>query len=159
MTTLESNAIKNELESFLNLGVDDQLEFLWYVYEDVGSSITPAAPGTAGEEIAQGLFNQVKDKSHEEQLQIQRDIASKKDTQISREYGALGENTKLVFWYILAQGMENGTIVPMPDDYEMDEKGKNLFAQIQKMEYEEQITFLREAVMPMGAEAKQGAEI
>ena len=159
MTTLQSNAVKNELESFFNLSVDDQLAFLWYVYEGIGSSITPAAPGTAGEDIAEGLFNQVKDKSHEEQLQIQRDIAGKKDTQISREYGSLGENTKLLFWYILAQGMEEETIVPMPDDYEMAEKGKNLLAQVQKMEYEKQITFLREAVMPMGAEAKSGAGI
>lgn len=151
--------INQALDLLSKLSIDDQLAFLWFVYTDMGTAITPAAPGTAGEDIAGGLYNQVKEKSHEEQLQIQRDIANKKDTVISREYGSLGENTKLLFWYLLAQGMENGEIVPMPENYEMAQEGKQLLAKIFGMEYEEQITFLREAVIPMGAAPKQGAEV
>jgi hypothetical protein len=55
--------------------------------------------------------------------------------------------------------MENGEIVPMPEDYEMASEGKQLLAKVFGMEYEEQITFLREAVMPMGAAPKQGTEV
>jgi hypothetical protein len=141
------------------LSVDDQLGLLWFVYTKIGSSVTPAAPGAAGSEIAQGLFNQVKELSHEEQLQVQRDIVSNADTLISREYGSLSPETKLAFWYFLAQGMENGTIIPVPPDYELPQEGKDLLARIESMDFQQQIDFLRGAVLPMGAEAKGGAEI
>jgi hypothetical protein len=146
-------------QAFKGLNVDDQLGLLWFVYTRLGSSITPAAPGASGSEIAQGLFNQVKELPHEQQLQVMRDIASNANTLISREYGSLSPETKLAFWYFLAQGMENGTIIPMPPDYELPQQGKNLLMQIESMEFNEQIDFLRGAVLPMGAEARGGAEI
>jgi hypothetical protein len=105
------------------------------------------------------LFNQVKELSHEEQLQVQRDIAGKKNTRFSRQYGSLSPETKLAFWYLLAQGMENGTIIPMPPDYELPQKGKDLLARIEGLEFNQQIDFLRGAVLPMGAEAAEGSEI
>jgi hypothetical protein len=55
--------------------------------------------------------------------------------------------------------MENGTIIPMPPDYELPQEGKDLLAQIEAMDFQQQIDFLRGAVLPMGAEAKGGAEI
>jgi len=146
-------------QAFKGLNVDDQLGLLWFVYTRLGSSITPAAPGASGSEIAQGLFNQVKELPHEQQLQVMRDIASNANTLISREYGSLSPETKLAFWYFLAQGMENGTIIPMPPDYELPQQGKNLLMQIESMDFNEQIDFLRGAVLPMGAEARGGAEI
>ena len=146
-------------EALKSLSVDDQLGLLWFVYTKLGSSITPAAPGASGSDIAQGLFNQVKALPHQEQLQVQRDIASKANTQISREYGSLSPETKLAFWYFLAQGMENGTIIPMPPDYELPQEGKDLLAQIEAMEFQQQIDFLRGAVLVMGAEPAGGAEI
>lgn len=145
--------------AFKGLDVDTQLALLWFVYTKLGTSITPAAPGASGSDIAQGLFNQVKELPHEEQLQVQRDIASNADTLISREYGSLSPETKLAFWYFLAQGMENGTIIPMPPGYELAQEGKDLLAQIESMEFSQQIDFLRGAVLPMGAEPKAGAEI
>jgi len=158
-TTNDVSAYDQGKEAFKSLSVDDQLALLWFVYTEIGRSVTPAAPGAAGSEIAQGLFNQVKELSHEEQLQVQRDIASNADTLISREYGSLSPETKLAFWYFLAQGMENGTIIPMPPNYEFPQEGKDLLEQIKAMEFSQQIDFLRGAVLPMGAEAKGGAEI
>jgi hypothetical protein len=159
MTSTTISSYDQGKQAFKGLNVDDQLGLLWFVYTKLGSSITPAAPGAAGSEIAQGLFNQVKELSHEQQLQVMRDIASNVDTLISREYGSLSPETKLAFWYFLAQGMENGTIIPMPPDYELPQEGKDLLAQIESMEFNQQIDFLRGAVLPMGAEARGGAEI
>ncbi len=159
MTSTTISSYDQGKEAFKGLSVDDQLGLLWFVYTKIGSSITPAAPGAAGSEIAQGLFNQVKELSHEEQLQVQRDIVSNADTLISREYGSLSPETKLAFWYFLAQGMENGTIIPVPPDYELPQEGKDLLARIESMDFQQQIDFLRGAVLPMGAEAKGGAEI
>ena len=153
--------IREHVKAFQSLNVDEQLALFWFIYKEIGGSITPAAPGasTASPEIAEGLFNQVKELSHEQQLQVQRDLINKVDTLISREYGSLGDTTKLLFWYRLSQGMENGTIIPIPDDYQLSSESKALFGRIQGLEFEQQITLFRDYVSPMGAQAKAGAEI
>jgi hypothetical protein len=146
-------------QAFRSLNVDDQLAFLWFVYTKMGDSITPAAPGRAGEDIAAGLYEQVKVLSHDEQLQVQRDLLTNADTTIGREYGSLSDNTKLLFWYRLAQGMESATIVPMPPNYELKGEAKELLAALESAEFEQQITFLRDIVEPTGAQPRPGAEI
>ena len=159
MTFTTTGSYDKGKEALKGLNVDDQLGLLWFVYTKMGKSITPAAPGASGSEIAEGLFNQVKELSHEEQLQVQRDIATNANTQISRQYGSLSPETKLAFWYFLAQGMDNGTIIPMPPNYELPQEGKDLLSQIEGMDFQQQIDFLRGAVLPMGAEAAPGSDI
>ncbi|MBD2678240.1 MULTISPECIES: orange carotenoid protein N-terminal domain-containing protein [Nostoc] len=153
--------IRQHVEAWRQLNVDEQLGLFWFIYKEIGKSITPAAPGasTASSEIAEGLFNQVKELSHEQQLQIQRDLINKVDTQISREYGSLGDTTKLLFWYLLSQGMDNRTVIPVPGDYRLSSGSQALFSRIQALPFEQQITLFRDYVAPMGAEAKPGAEI
>jgi hypothetical protein len=153
------DGVDRGLEAFRSLNVDEQLALLWFVYTKMGDSITPAAPGRAGEDIAASLFDRVKALSHEEQLQVQRDLLSNADTEISREYGSLSANTKLLFWYRLAQGMESATIVPMPPNYELNAQAKDLLSALEKAEFEQQITFLRDVVEPTGARPRAGAEI
>jgi len=153
--------IRQHVEAWQQLNVDEQLGLFWFIYKEIGKSITPAAPGasTASSEIAEGLFNQVKELSHQQQLQIQRDLINKVDTQISRQYGSLGDTTKVLFWYLLAQGMDNGTVIPVPGDYQLSSGSQALFSRIQALPFEQQITLFRDYVAPMGAEAKAGAEI
>lgn len=151
--------VSNALSAYQNLSVDEKLAFLWYVYTKMGESVTPAAPGAAGFDIAQGLFNQVKEKSFEEQLDIQRKIISNQDSVFSREYGSLSENTKLLFWYQLAQGMEAGTIVPMPEDYQPSGGVEQLLPKVEAMDFEQQITFLRDAVIGGGTDPKPGTAV
>lgn len=155
-TTSAYDKGKAEIQS---LSVDDQLGLLWFVYTEMGKSITPAAPGAAGSEIAQGLFEQVKPLPKEEQLQVMRDIASKANTEISRMYGSMSPETKLAFWYFLAVGMDEGTIIPVPSDYKLPEAGNALLAKIKGMDFQQQIDFLRGTVLEMGAEAAPGAGI
>jgi hypothetical protein len=163
MTYTQTNdpAIRESVQSWQNLDVDQQLALFWFIYEEVGDSITPAAPNasTVSPEIAEGLFNQVKELTHEQQLQVQRDLINKVDTQNSREYGSLSDTTKLLFWYRLAQGMENSTIIPMPSDYQLSSEAKTLFDKIKALAFDKQLNLFRDYVSPMGAEAKAGAEI
>ena len=158
-STAADQNVSGALGSYSNLSTDQKLALLWYVYTKMGTSVTPAAPGAAADEIAQGLFDQVKELSFEEQLEVQRNIIENKDNLISREYGSLSENTKLYFWYRLAQGMEAGTIVPMPDNYEPSGSVTELLSQIESMEFEQQITFLRDAVIKGGAQPNSGASV
>lgn len=157
--TAAVNNPQEAVKQISRLSTDDQLALLWFVYEKMGDSITPAAPGSASPDIARGLFNQVKEKSQNEQLQIQRDLVNQVDNVISREYGSLSANSKLAFWYYLAQGMEDGTIIPMPDDYDFPEQGRQLLAALETMDFEQQITVLRNTVIDMGTGAKSGAEV
>ena len=136
------------------LSTDQQLTLLWYIYKEVGKSITPAAPGasTAAPAIAEGLFKQVLEMSHDEQLQVQRDLVNQTDSVISREYGALSNTTKLLFWYLLAQGMDRNEIIPMPDKYTLEPQSAECLAQLQALDYSEQITVLRDFVSALGTE-------
>ncbi|AUB41237.1 Ketosteroid isomerase-related protein [Nostoc flagelliforme CCNUN1] len=160
-TQTSDPTIREHVQAWQQLDVDQQLALFWFIYKEMGKSITPAAPGasTVSPEIAEGLFNQVKELSHEQQLQVQRDLINKVDTQISREYGSLGDTTKLLFWYRLSQGMDTGTIIPVPSDYELPSESQQLLGRIQGLEFEQQITLFRDYVSPLGAEAKPGAEI
>jgi Orange carotenoid protein, N-terminal len=157
-SNLDTN-LEQAFNAFGNLSVDDKLALLWFIYTKMGSSITPAAPGAAGDEIAEGLYKQVKELSHQEQLEVQRNLFEGKNTLISREYGSLSDNTKLLFWYRLAQGMDDGTIVPMPENYELSGTTEQLLSQIEAMEFQQQITFLRETVSAAGSEPNAGAAI
>lgn len=163
MTFTQSNdqAISQSVKAFQNLDVDEQLGLFYFIYKEMGNSITPAAPGasTVGTDIAEGLFNQVKELSHEEQLQVQRDLINKTDTQYSRMYGSLGETTKLLFWYRLAQGMDNATIIPLPSNYQLSSPGQELLNQIKGIDFQQQITLFRDYVAPMGTEPAKGAEV
>ena len=161
MTFTNDPTISQAVKAFQSLDVDEQLGLFWFIYKEMGGAVTPAAPGasTVSPAIAEGLFNQVKEKSHEEQLQIQRDLIQGKDTQVSREYGSLGDTTKLLFWYLLAQGMDSATIIPMPPGYELSSQAQELLNQIKGMQFDQQMTLFRDYVSPMGAEAKEGSEI
>jgi hypothetical protein len=146
------------LQSWRNLDVDQQLALFYFIYKEMGKSVTPAAPGasTASPAIAEGIFNQIKELSSEEQLQLQRDLILRKNTQITREYGSLSDTTKLLVWYLLAQGMDSGEIIPMPDDYQLSAEGQQLLSQICALEFQQQITFFRDYVAPMGSESTEG---
>jgi hypothetical protein len=163
MTFTQTNdpSIREHVQAWQALDADDQLALFWFIYKEMGSSITPAAPAasTVSPEIAEGLFNQVKELSHEEQLQLQRDLINGVDNQLTREYGSLGETTKLLFWYRLAQGMDNATIIPVPDSYKLSSEPQELLNKVKQLGFEQQITLFRDYVAPFGAEPKGGAEI
>jgi Orange carotenoid protein, N-terminal len=163
MTFTQTNDpdISQAVKSFQSLEVDDQLALFYFIYKEMGKSITPAAPGasTAGTDIAEGLFNQVKELSHEEQLQLQRDLINNADNQYTRMYGSMSETTKLLVWYRLSQGMDSGEIIPMPSDYKISSQAEELFGKIKGMEFQQQITMFRDYVGPMGAEPKAGSDI
>lgn len=153
MTYVNSNS-SSQLSAFQSLDTDEQLALFWFIYTEMGEAITPAAPGasTVSPAIAEGLFDQVKQMSHEEQLQVMRDLIGKKNTLISREYGALSDTTKLLFWYLLAQGMETSAIIPLPEDYQLSSSAKQILEQIKQLEFSEQITLFRDYVSPMGVD-------
>ncbi len=58
MTYTTSNTASELLKAFQGLDVDQQLALFYFLYKEMGKSVTPAAPAasTVSPEIAQGLL-------------------------------------------------------------------------------------------------------
>ncbi|CAN1210098.1 Orange carotenoid-binding domain-containing protein [Tumidithrix helvetica PCC 7403] len=144
------NEVSATTQLFKQLTADDRLAILWYAYTECGKSITPAAPGAARLHLASGLIDKVKKMTYAEQLQFMRDLVNKVDTPDTRAYGILSTNTKLGFWYVLAELMTQGIVVPMPSNYQASKDVQRLLGTIASLDFGQQITILRSAVVDMG---------
>ena len=144
--------VTNAITAFKGLTVDEQLGLLWVIYENMGRSITPAAPGAARLQFAEGLLADVKAMSPQEQLQFMRDLVANKNTPLTRSYGVLSNNTKLAFWYQLAEAMRTGEVIHVPSFYKLSQSAMAVFGQISGLEFNQQITVLRQAVVNMGVD-------
>lgn len=149
MTYLTLDAIKQPLNEFRQFDADTQLALLWYGYLDLKENLNPN-PDHKVEGLGKALYDHVQVLSKEDRLNAQRNIAARNDTQISREYGALSPSAKLEFWLLLAQGMEEDTIINVPDDYQLPESTNQFVETIKGLDFEERINFTRNAVAEMG---------
>lgn len=140
---------KQAVEAFKKLGTDNKLALFYLIYKKMGDSVTPAAPSATDPGLAPMLMGQFFEMSDQDQLAGMRAIVNKEDTELSRAYGALKENNQLMVWYAWAQAMGN-TVVGMPGDYQASETINNSLKQIEGLEFQEQITMLREVARDMG---------
>ena len=144
--------IAGELSAFKALSTDDKLGLLWEIYKKMGDSITPAAPGAAEPQFTEKLYEAVKGMDNDAQLNFMRDLCNKASTEHTKTYGSFDANNKLYFWYHLSEGMDAGEIVPVPDDYELPSGASELLTKIEQMDFNQQITLLRQSVIDMGAQ-------
>lgn len=141
--------IQGVISDLRKMSADDQLALLYYVYEKMGDSITPAAPQAADPELAPHLLGDFYQLSEQDQLQVMRDIVNGTETDYTHAYGALKENNQLLVWYAWAKDMGN-TVVGMPAEYSASEAIGNLLKRIEGLEFEQQISLLREVASQMG---------
>lgn len=143
--------VPSTLETFAQLSTDEKLGLLWCVYEEMGKgSVTPAATGAARLQFAEGLLEQVKALSANAQLSFMRDLVERRNTPLSRAYGVLTNNTKLAFWYQLAELMRSGDVIAVPTSYSLPYRARNVYERIIGLNFGEQISVLRQAVIAMG---------
>lgn len=145
---LVSDAATKAINEFEKLNTDEKLAALYFIYEKMGSSITPAAPNAAEPDLAPMLIEDFLELSDDEQLQIMRDIVNRKETDYSRAYGALTENNQLFVWYVWADKMGRD-VVDIPQDASTETINK-LVAQVEQISFEDQISILRELAKNMG---------
>ena len=146
MTYAANPTTKRALELFGGFDTDTQLALLWYGYLDLKENLTPAPPNSV-EVAGKTLYDHIQSLSAEEQLQAQRDMINGAGTDLGRSYLALDSSGRMETWLLLAQGMENGTIIQVPDDYELPEQTQEFTQTISELEFEERINFMRSAVM------------
>lgn len=152
MTFATDESTKKSLETFQGFDVDTQLGLLWFGYKDLKDQLTPANQ-TAAQVTAEALYNQIKAMPKEEQLQAQRDIASGANTDISRAYSAVSSSGKLDLWLRLAQGMDEGVIIQVPDDYKLPSETGEFANMVKQLDFEQRLNFMRSAVIEMGAKS------
>jgi Orange carotenoid protein, N-terminal len=135
--------------NYSSLGADDKLALLYYVYEKMGESITPAAPAAADPELAPLLLENFFKLSGDDQLAVMREVVNGEDTEYSQAYGSLTANNQLLVWYAWAQGMGK-TVIDMPGNYKPAKAVSDSLSQIEGLEFQDQISVLREIASKMG---------
>ena len=138
------------LAAFNRLSTDEKLGLLWVIYDNMGGAITPAATGAARLQFTQGLLEEVKALDSDRQLEFMRDLVDRRNTDLTRIYGLLTNNTKLAFWYQLAELMRMGEVIQVPATYQLSGEASLLYGSIAALEFNQQITLLRQAVISMG---------
>jgi hypothetical protein len=151
--TIKSQALSEEtlkvVDAFNALNTDDKLALLYFIYKKMGDSITPAAPTATDPELAPKLLGDFYNLSDDEQLAIMRQIVNREDTEYSRAYGSLKQNNQLMVWFAWAQSMGD-TVVDLPKDYQATQAINDALGQIEKLDFEGQISLLRTAAENMG---------
>lgn len=142
----ETQSLVDALEG---LNADDKLALLYLIYKKMGDSVTPAAPAATEPELAPKLMGSFFEMSKEDQLNVMRAIVDRQDTELSRAYGAIKENNQLMVWYAWAQGM-GSSVVDMPAGYQATEAINNVLGKIEGLDFQEQISLLREVAGSMG---------
>ncbi|MBG1259796.1 orange carotenoid protein N-terminal domain-containing protein [Nostoc commune] len=145
MTYTVDEATRPALETFQRFDIDTQLALLWFGYLDLKEQLNPAPPESV-EAIAKAVFDQIQELSKEEQLQAQRDIING----ANQTYNSLSPNTKLDVWLLLAQGMDNGTVIQVPSDYQLPGETDEFVALIKKLEFEQRVNFMLSVVQAFG---------
>lgn len=148
--TQVASAVPSTVEAFKQLSAEDQLALLWFAYTEMGVTITRAAPGAASMVLAEGLLAQIKQMPALAQTQMMCDLANRADTPFSRSYATFSVNTKLGFWYELAEFMAKGIVAPIPSGYQLSAKAKTVLESIKRLDPGQQITVLRNTVVTMG---------
>ncbi|WP_052050832.1 orange carotenoid protein N-terminal domain-containing protein [Leptolyngbya sp. KIOST-1] len=148
-TQITEKSTNDLFQRYDALSVDDKLALLYYIYEAMGGSITPAAPESADPELAEPLIEALFDLSEEEQLEAMRKVVRKDHSEISERYGGLSANNQLLVWYGWAKAMGN-QIVGMPSDYQAEGPVNDILSAIKGLEFQSQISLLREAATQMG---------
>jgi Orange carotenoid protein, N-terminal/Nuclear transport factor 2 (NTF2) domain len=157
--TLAADAVPATIARFNQLNAEDQLALIWFAYEEMGTTITVAAPGAASMILAQGLLNTIKAMSFAEQSQAMCDLANRTDNEVGRAYGVFTPNIKLGFWYQLGEWMAEGTVAPIPEGYQLSANAAAILQAIRDLEQGQQITVLRNTVIDMGYAGAGAAKV
>ncbi len=148
--TQVADAVPATIELFNQLSAEDQLALLWFVYTEMGVTITPAAMSAVNMVFAENTLTQIKQMPFAEQTQVMCDLVNHADTPICRTYSSFGTNVKLGFWYQLSEWMKQGIVAPIPERYKLSAKASEVLQAIRQLEGGQQLTVLQEIVSKMG---------
>lgn len=134
-------------EKFQALGGDDKLAVLWHLYDALGD--TRVGDPDDNQEFSHSLepFNQLKDKSKDDQLQFMRDILAGESNDMTNTYQDLSDTTKIALWYRLGQGMAEGSVIQVPGDYSLPSEAQSVVSSLSEIDFEQKYNFMRNVLL------------
>ena len=154
--TQVADAVPATIGLFEQLSAEDQLALLWFVYTEMGVTITPAAMLAVNMVFAEKTLTQIKQMHPAEQTQVMCDLVNHTDTPICHTYSFFGTNVKLGFWYQLSEWMKQGIVAPIPKNYKLSAKASDVLQAMRKLEGGHQLTVLQDIVANMGYASTDG---
>jgi Orange carotenoid protein, N-terminal len=166
MTATNSNAMTEAKSNFFQLEMDDRLAVLASLYTQVAGTVPADAFLAMPEKGGADLVKEVQHLSGEEKLFALRDILAadrndqdetmldpnpskalgellKGGTKVhTGKYGAMKSESKLGFWYQLAQSMGSS----IPTDYKPSSQATELVNSLKSMSTEDLVSFLTKVV-------------
>lgn len=158
MTYATDRNTEEAVREFRGFDADTQLGLLWYGYLDLKEQLQPGE-GPSVSEPATALYHQIAALPQEQQLQAQRDIVSGNDSSYCHTYDAFASSAKLELWLLLAQGMEQGTVIQVPSDYSLPDSTQDFANRIKQLDFEQRVNFMRSAVVDMGTVKQEGKRV
>ena len=134
-------------EKFQSLSSDDQLAVLWRLYDGLGESTIENPDDNKESDNSSDLFNQISGKSKDDQLQFMRDVLSGESNDSTSAYQKLSNTTKIALWYRLGQGMAEGSVIQVPDDYSLASEGKELAQSLDELDFDQKYIFMRNVLL------------
>ena len=134
-------------EKFNKLSGDDKLATLWYIYEGLGDERIENPDDNKESDSSSELYNQLKDKSQDDQLQFMRDVLSGTENDLTGQYNELSDTTKIALWYRLGDGMVSDSVVNVPSDYTLSDEGKDLVSKMNANSFEQSYIFVRDVLV------------
>lgn len=138
---------KEYKEQFGKLSDDDKLATLYEIYGGLGDSRIENPDENKESDSSLELYNQLKDKSQDDQLQFMRDVLSGSSNDQMSQYNELTDTTKVALWYRLAQGMDKNNVVGLPSDYSLSDEGKDLVSKMNDNSFEQSYIFVRDVIV------------
>lgn len=132
---------------FKSLSDDDKLAALWYIYQGLGENTVESPDDNKESDSSVELYNKVKEKSEDEQLQFMRDVLSGTSNDLTSAYSELTGTTKIALWYRLGQGMAENSVVNVPSDYSLSGEAKELVGKLNDNSFEQSYIFLRDVLI------------
>ncbi len=148
--TQVAEAVPATVDLFNQLSAEEQLALLWFIYTEMGVTITPAAMQVVNMAFAEQTLTQIKQMTALEQMQVMCDLVNHTDTPVCRTYLYFGANVKLGFWYQLSEWMKQGIVAPIPEGYKLSVQASDLLQAIRQLEGGQQLTVFRDVVVNMG---------
>ncbi|MBE9193042.1 Orange carotenoid-binding protein [Gloeocapsopsis crepidinum LEGE 06123] len=167
MTSTNMDSVNKSVAAFKQLDIDDRLAALALIYQEVASAV-PANALQASPQVS-GLVAKIQELSQERQVDALRDLlpATRNDqnettldpnpskaltelvsggnTVPTGEYGSMPTESKLAFWYQVAQKLGNG-VVGIPSDYHPSAKVTELLSSLKSLDTDQKVSFLTQAL-------------
>lgn len=140
------HGLADYVTKFKSLDTDDQLAVLWEVYQGIGGERLENPDDNKESDNSSDLYNTLKEKSDDEQLQFMRDVLSEAGNDNVNQYRQLSDTTKVALWYRLGQGMESNDVVGA-GEYSLSDEAKEIVSAITSVSFEQCYIFMRDALL------------